>query len=114
MDAPRTRSENRAVRGYGFQGDSKRTPNGFRDNRNPGRVGEGRGKQLQNPRDVVDWDSYLAQYLPDEYYGWALMHAQQLYRRQPKRDRQVPDPADVLARMQAAGHTRAQIEESGP
>lgn len=43
MDSPRTRSENRAVRGYGIQSESRKNPDGFRANRNPGRDGLGRG-----------------------------------------------------------------------
>jgi hypothetical protein len=43
MGAPRTRSEDRAVRGYGgsVPTDSRKIPNGFRANRNPGRDGRG-------------------------------------------------------------------------
>lgn len=104
MDSPRIRSENRAMRGYGFPKESIKSPDGFRGKRNPGREGLGRA----TPQ--IDWSAYIAEHFAAEHYGYVLMHAQALYCRQPKRDRQLPTPADVLARMQSFGHTARQMQ----
>lgn len=66
MDA-RTRSDDRALPGYGIQKDSSRTPNGFRGKRNPGREGMG-GEGLKKTREREETEAWIDQHLPGESF----------------------------------------------
>jgi hypothetical protein len=58
----------------------------------------------------VDWDAYLTEHFPDELYGHVLWAAQYVYLRDPKRDRHIPDPADVRVLLERRGWLREQLE----
>ena len=61
----RTRSEGRSLPGYGIQEESKKTPNGFRGKRNPGREGQGR-EEVQKSRLREENEAWAEQHLPGE------------------------------------------------
>lgn len=110
MDSARNRSDRSVVKGYGIPEESRKTPDGFRVNRNPGRVGKGR-EQLKSPRDAgrFDLNAYHRKHFPDENY-WPLQAAVFWVRK--THDGGYPPPAEVLARMEEKGWTLAQREAS--
>lgn len=65
MDDARTRSDDRALPGYGIQKESQGTPNGFRGKRNPGREGLGR-EGFQKSREREETEAWIAEHLPGE------------------------------------------------
>jgi len=67
MSEVRTSSGERSLPGYGFQGESEKTPNGFRGKRNPGRVGTGR-EPGQKSRTREEIEAWVAENLPGESY----------------------------------------------
>lgn len=67
MTEIRTRSEDRALPGYGIQEESRRTPNGFRGKRNPGREGTGR-EGFSKSRTREEIEAWIAEHLPGESY----------------------------------------------
>lgn len=101
MGSPRTRSENRAVRGYGFPKDSKKSPNGFRGNWNPGRDGKGRGSGF-------DYAAFAAKHFPDEHPELAATATWQVHASHHKR--KDPDPVEVAQMLEEMGWSRAQRE----
>lgn len=106
MDSPRTRSEDRSVRGYGFQSDSVKTPNGFRANRKPGREGQGGEEAVKRSAEsFVEADAWALEHLPSEspnFAGGAFLALRCHLRRDPS-------TAEVLERLKAQGHDKASL-----
>jgi hypothetical protein len=106
VDSPRTRSEDRAVRGYGFQSDSAKTPNGFRGKRNPGREGQGGERAVKRSAEsFAEAYSWALEHLPNEspnLAGGAFL----ALRRRLRRD---PSTAEVLERLKRQGLDKASV-----
>lgn len=108
MSVPRTRSEDRAVRGYGgsVPTDSRKTPNGFRVKRNPGRDGQGREEAVNLARarfqSAMEWAEAN---LPDEYAPFVAASALTTKALQHR----YPTPDEVRERLKEQGRDMATL-----
>jgi hypothetical protein len=110
MDSPRTRSDDRARPGYGFQKDSQKTPNGFQGNRNPGRDGQGRDTAVKRSAErFAEAHAWAIEHLPEEspnFAGGAFLHMRWVLKRDPSVD-------EVRGRLQHEGHDAASLDAAG-